>query len=211
MNPAAAAGASVGVRAHRDAAPGRGGLLPEAVVVYSAFAGLGAATVSFGICSTLLTTATASPWALTGTIIAGLWGTALIGWAVRCLRHGAPAWPWVILRVAPVAVFLHLASVAHGIWWAGESARSLDGAALSAAALELILLACVGWLARQSRPDKRRPAAGPLLMATFAGAVAVAAIASPGLAATAAGQHAVPHGEHVNTTPKLNPPASHHH
>ena len=190
-------------------APVQGWLLAEAVKTLAAFAGLGAATLSFGSSATLLTTAV-SPWTMAGTVAAGLWGAVLTVWAVQSLRKGAPVWPRAVLRVAPAGVFLHLAAVAHAIWWAGRSPRSLDGTDLSAAALELILLGCVGWLARQTtRPAVTHPTAGGLLLVSFAAALAVATIAAPGLAATAAGQHAVPHGEHVTTN--LNPPGGHHH
>lgn len=189
----------------------RGGVLAEAVKILAAFAGLGAATLSFGTSATLLTT-TAGPWAIAGTVISGLWGAALTVWAVQSLRNGTPVWPRAVLRVASAGVVLHLAAVAAGIWWTGGSARSLNVTALSAAALELILLGSVGWLDRQtSHPGRQaspRPTAGRLLMASFIAALTVAAITTPGLAATAAGQHAVPHGEHHTTG---TPPAGHHH
>ena len=192
--------------------PVRRGVLAEAVGILAAFAGLGAATLSFGTSATLLTTAPV-PWTLAGTVAAGLWGAALMAWAVQSLRAGAPVWGRAVLSVAPAGAFLHLAGVAVGIWWPGESPRSLNGTALSAAALELILLGCVGWLARQTchpgRPANPHPAAGRLLMASFAAALIVAAVTAPGLAATAAGQHAVPYGEHLSTN--STPPAGHHH
>ncbi|GAC1449519.1 MAG: hypothetical protein PVSMB10_01580 [Pseudarthrobacter sp.] len=193
-------------------APLRGGVLTETVKILAAFAGLGAATLSFGTSAALLTT-TAGPWTIAGTVVAGLWGAALTVWALQSLRKGAPVWTGPVLRVAPAGVFLHLAAVAVGIWWPGGSPRSLNETALSAAALELILLGCVGWLARQTshpgRPSIPHPTAGRLLMASFIAALTIAAITAPGLAATAAGQHAVPHGEHhsANSTP----PAGHHH
>lgn len=207
MNHAAVAGATDRVRGE---SPARGLLLAESVRTLAAFAGLGAATLSFGTSATLLTTASGSPWAMAGTVAAGLWGAALLVWAVQSLRTGAPAWPRVLLRVALVWVFLHLVAVAAGIWWPGGSSRSLDGTALSAAVLELVILGCVGWVGRQTfRPSDRPIAAWPLLAVTFAAALIVAAITTPGLAATAAGQHAVPHGEHGSSTQSA--PAGHHH
>ncbi|UUL75537.1 hypothetical protein NG819_15225 [Pseudarthrobacter sp. Fe7] len=191
----------------------RPGVLAEAVRILAAFSGLGAAILGFGTSATLLTTATTNPWAMAGSVAAGLWGAALTVWAVQSLRTGAPVWARPVLRVAPAGVFVHLAAVAAGIWWHGGSTRSLNGTALSAAALELILLGCVGWLARQTshpgRPGNYHPTAGRLLMASFAAALTVAAITAPGLAATAAGQHAVPHEEHHRTN--NGPPAGHNH
>lgn len=207
MNHAAVAGAT---NRARGESPVRGLLLAESVRTLAAYAGLGAATLSFGTSATLLSTASGSPWTMAGTAAAGLWGAALLAWAVQTLRTGAPAWPRALLRATPVGVFLHLAAVALRIWWPGGSSRSLDGTALSAAVLELVILGCVGWLGRQTfGPGDHPAAAGPLLTVTFAAALIVAAITTPGLAATAAGQHAVPHGEHGSST--QNAPAGHHH
>ena len=190
-------------------APARGGILVESVRLLAAFAGLGAATLSFGTSATLLTAA-AGVLTIAGAVLAGLWGAALTVWAVQSLRKGAPAWPRAVRRAVPAGAALHLVAVAAGVWWSGNSDRSLNVTALSAAALELILLSCLGWLSRQSLDNgHRRHASGPLLIATFAAALAVAVIATPGLAATAAGQHAVPHGVHHSTD--NTPPAGHHH
>lgn len=186
-----------------------GGILVDSVRLLATFAGLGAATLSFGTSATLIT-ATAGVWIITGAVVASLWGAALTAWAVQSLRKGTPVWPQAALRTIPAGAALHLATVAAGVWWPGNSPRSLNITALSAAALELILLGCLGWLSRQSLDSgDRRPAPGALLIATFAAALTVAVIATPGLAATAAGQHAVPHSEHHSTN--NSPPAGHHH
>jgi len=211
MHPAAA-GETVPLRVTDGPVPVRAPLLPEAVRSLAAFAGLGAGTLSFGISATL-TASTGSAWTVTGALGAGAWGIALMVWAALSLRRGAPVWPALTLRVVPVAVLLHVAGVAHGIWWAGGSPRSLNGTALSAAALELILLSAVGWLTRRTAPAPGTatvsPSAAPFLITIFASALLVAAITAPGLAATDAGQHAVPHGEHSN--PQISTPAGHHH
>ena len=212
MTRATATGPTAPLRDLDNPGPVRPALLTEAVRVLAAFAGLGAGILSFGISSTLLTS-TAGPWTITGPVAATAWGAALMVWSVQSLRRGAPAWPGAVVRVVPAAVALHLGAVAHGIWWAGESPPSLNGTALTAAALELILLGAVGWLNRRTTlpagPAMVRPAAGPLLIVTFAAALLVAAITTPGLAATAAGEQAVPHGEHGS--PHISPPSGHHH
>jgi hypothetical protein len=192
--------------------PAPGALLPEAIRMLSAFAGLGAGTLSFGISSTLLASA-GSPWSWAGVLAAAAWGIALTVWAVQSLRFRTPIWSGAVVRLVPVAVLAHLAAVIHGLGWVPAPARTLDLAALSALALELVLLASAGWLARngllRSGPPAVAPAAGRLLPALFAAALAVAAITTPGLAATAAGQHAVPHGEHGS--PDIQGPAGHRH
>jgi hypothetical protein len=210
MSSAAPAGKLLPV--NKLVVPVRAPVLNEAVSIHAAFAGIGAGTISFGISSTLLS-ATGTPWTIAGATVTVLWGIGLSVWAVQSLRHGSPMWFRAVLRVVPVAVFLHLAAIANGIWGPNQSPRSLDGAALSAAALELLILASVGWLARQPTPRPSpapvQPSAGALLAAIFAAALIVAAITTPGLAATTAGYHAVPHGEH--TSSHLSPPTGHHH
>ncbi|MEW1808481.1 hypothetical protein [Pseudarthrobacter sp. NPDC080039] len=210
MSSAAPAGKLLPV--NKLVVPVRAPVLAEAVSILAAFAGLGAGTISFGISSSLLSAA-GTPWTIAGGTVTLLWGIGLSVWAVQSLRRGSPIRIRAVLRVVPVAVFLHLAAIVNGLWGPNQSPRSLDGSALSAAALELLILASVGWLARQptSRPSQApvQPSAGALLAAIFAAALIVAAITTPGLAATAAGNHAVPHGEH--TSPHLSPPTGHHH
>ena len=193
-------------------APARVPVLRESVMILAGFAGIGAGILSFGISSSLLSAAL-TPWIITGAGATVLWGIGLMVWAVQTLRSGSPAWFRAVLRVVPVAVVLHLGAVARGIWATGSAPRSLDGAALSAVALELMVLGSVGWVARQTTSlpgaETVRPAPWLLLAAMFAAALIVAAVTTPGLAATAAGGHAVPHGEH--TSPRLSPPTGHHH
>ncbi|MBT2566235.1 hypothetical protein J7I84_06935 [Arthrobacter sp. ISL-85] len=212
MSSAAPAGKLLPVTEPAAPAPARVPVLPEAVTILAGFAGIGAGTLSFGISSTLLS-ASLTPGTITGAGVTVLWGIGLMVWAVQSLRRGSPAWFRAVLRTVPVAVVLHLAAVAVGIWAPGPAPRFLDGAALSAAALELMILGSVGWLARQPTPGAGpapvQPAPGPLLAAIFAAALIVATITTPGLAATAAGDHAVPHGEH--TSAHLSPPTGHHH
>lgn len=198
-----------------------GGILPgqspvrartETVRIMAAFAGLGAGTLSFGTSSTLLGAAP-NVLVVTGTLAAAAWGVTLCIWAVQSLRRGRPAWAGKMARLVSLAVLVHLAAVAQGIWWVdGGSARFLDITALSAAASELLLLGSLGWLFRQdirAHAGAGAPAAGRLLIGAFAAALLVAAITAPGLAATTAGNHALPHGSHVS--PPKNVSNGHHH
>lgn len=211
MNPVIPAGAQRPVsdptRAIRASA-GR-----EAVKILAAFAGIGAGTISFGISTTLLGAAR-TPWSITGAGISILWGLGLIIWAAQDLRRRHQSPFRAVLRLVPVAAFFHLAAVAAGIWAPGQSLRTLDGAALSCAALELIILASLGWLGRHRGTDRHgtepvQSAAGTLLAAIMIPALLVSAITTSGLSATAAGHSEVPHGEH--TSPLINPSPAHHH
>ena len=82
---------------------------------------------------------------------------------------------------------------------------------LAALLLTLMIVASAGWLRRQGTSGDKATATvtasaagadtaglrpGLLLLAAFGCAVLVAAVATPGLAASTAGQFAVPHGSH---------------
>lgn len=188
---------------------GRRPVLPEAVRMLSAFAGIGAGTVSFGISSTLAISA-GSVWAWAGVVAAAAWGIVLAGWSIQSLRRGRIVSQRRIVAAGALAALVHVVTVVNGVWWIPASARTLDVAALSTLVLELFMLGSVGWL---SSHDALGPGAeqgpaltGPLLAAFFVAALLVAAIATPGLAATAAGEHAVPHGGKG-----IPVPAGHHH
>lgn len=158
----AGAGTTVAARDPDRPSPVPGRLLPEAIRMLSAFAGLGAGMLSFGISSTLLASG-GSPWSWAGALAAAAWGIGLTAWAVQSLRFGNPVWSVVMVRLVAVSVCLHIASVIHGIWWVPASARSLDVAGLSALALDLALVGSLGWLARHGAP-RGAPAAIPRLL-----------------------------------------------
>ena len=205
-------GLTVPTRDPNSISPAPGALLPEAIRMLAAFAGLGAGTLSFGISSTLLASA-GSPGSWAGVLASAAWGIALTAWAVQQLRFRTPAWSGAVVRLLPVSALAHLAAVVYGLWWTPSLERALDLAAISALALDLVLAGSAGWLARKglldSGPPVGAPAAGRLLPALLAAALAVAAITTPGLAATTAGQHAVPHGQHGS--PDIQGPAGHGH
>lgn len=110
--------------------------------------------------------------------------------------------------------FLLTASGAHVAALAFSSDTSgLHLSHLAALLLTLMIVASGAWLKgrrlRGMDDDGMAPAAarpGILLLTAFAGAVLVAGIATPGLAASTAGQFAVPHGQHGG--PAM--PAGHH-
>ncbi|MBG0739233.1 hypothetical protein IV500_07495 [Paeniglutamicibacter antarcticus] len=216
-------------------------LLPEAVRLFTGFAGLGAAAVTFGLSSNLVaaavqefgptasesgSTTAASALGLVAAVIVGAWALCLLLWAIATLRNGSPVWPLLTGRLLPAAVTLQLGAIIYGLWQLPAANRTFDLSSACSVVLELAILGSVGWLRRggdpagwtaaepsESAPIKAPPA-GRLLAAMFAAALLVAAVATPGLAATTAGLHAVPHGEHGTHSPSLpalHDPAGHHH
>jgi hypothetical protein len=152
-------------------------------------------------------------------VLAGLWGAALILGTVVSLNRGRFPAPAVSATLLLVASGSHVAA----IWLGRGPSPSLNLSHLTAMLLTLMILASAAWLRRKEqelgqrrvRPqghsvdDGGYPAAvrpGRLLLAAFAGAVLVAGITTPGLAASTAGKYAVPHGQHGGPAS----PAGHH-
>ncbi len=182
------------------------------VRLVAGFAGFGAASVSLAISSSLFTAAAAGrSLLLVPAIAAALWGTALLGWTVAALRSGSFPWPRLSSALLLTAASLHLLSLLSG---GGTDLAGLNISHLAALLLTLTIVAAEAWLRRQARLKRQGwrqqqagvrgaaggasggSGAGRLLLGAFAGAVAIAAITTPGLAASTAGQFAVPHGSH---------------
>jgi hypothetical protein len=194
-----------------------------AVRLLAGFAGFGAAAVSLAISSSLLTAAApAQQWLRLPALAAALWGAALLGWTVAALRKGSFPLPRLSAVLLPAAGAAHLLAIVIG---AEGDLAGLNVSNLAALLLTLTVVAAKGWLARRTAtgqtsrrtddgglapggsgaggPGAGGPGAGSsgigagrMLVAAFAGALAVAAVATPGLAASTAGQFAVPHGSH---------------
>ncbi|UTT70885.1 hypothetical protein NMQ03_07165 [Arthrobacter sp. DNA4] len=178
----------------------------SSVRLVTGFAGFGAGSVNLAISSSLLAAGSPGPAGLLAGVVAGLWGAALLAGAVAFLardRLAGNRWARYALAGAAAA---HLAAIAFPTF-------GLSLTQLSALLLTLMIIASLGWLQRHSgqqdsaQQDSAQEAAGAgmrpgrLLLAAFAGAVLVAGITTPGLAASTTGQYAVPHGEHGNLAP----------
>ncbi|SLJ93176.1 hypothetical protein [Arthrobacter sp. P2b] len=177
------------------------GSKPAAVRLFAGFAGFGAGTVNLAISSSFFALGAEGPGAVGYAAggLAGLWGAGLLAASVVFLARGSVpggrAAGWTLVAAAGVHVAAILLSTP------GTSGLNLSQAA--ALLLTLMIIAALAWLRRTS-VQLRVPLAGAvptgkpgrLLLAAFAGAVVVAGITTPGLAASTAGQFAVPHGEH---------------
>ncbi len=175
-----------------------GTVLREATRLLAAFAGFGAALLTFGISSNLAY-ASSEFGAVTypAAVVAGLWALCLVAWSIMTMRRG------VIVRVKPMVSMLSLTSMmllgslVHSVWISTSEASEFDATVAGALALQLIMLAAVGYLRRLGpRPTSGSLPAAKLLLGLAAAATLVSAITVPGLAATTAGDFAVPHGSH---------------
>lgn len=187
-----------------------------AVRLLAGFAGFGAASVNLAVSSSLFAAAgTGRQWQTSQALTAALWGATLLAWTVAALRNGSFPLPRTAGAALPAAAAVHVLAIVTG---AGGDTAGLSLSHLAALLLTLMIIGSKAWLGRQADcvddggveyDGGRLAAAGGtgtarLLAAAFAGALAVAAVATPGLAASTAGQFAVPHGSHSGV------PAGHH-
>ncbi|UVJ40865.1 hypothetical protein [Arthrobacter sp. CJ23] len=180
--------------------------LKAAALMFACFAAMAAGMVDLSISAGYLTGAgSATPGIMVAGGAALAAGLALLAWSLQGLHRNSVVYPRYLFPASATAAAAHVGALA---WGMANSPRSLDVSHLAALGLTLMALAGAGWLRRQHTSNDggahAQPRTGRLLAAAFGAAVVVAAVATPGLAASMAGQHAVPHGEHSQT-----PPAGH--
>lgn len=130
-------------------------------------------------------------------VLAGL-GVAGLGWAVLSLRAGRMLAPRSVLAVA-VAVLL-----AGGAWVGSGSVTDVAGLPLAAASVFVASVALSAAITLRTARAGGRGAAQPsrdsrprhVVVGLVIGALLTSALATPALAATEAGESAVPHGRH---------------
>jgi hypothetical protein len=142
-----------------------------------------------------LITAEGDPAIRVAGILLAVIGAVAIGWGAATLARGRTVVPR--LGVAGSLAGICMTAVALSL----DPARvSVVAVAVTVVLLVAVALGCALGLRRATRRDLslRGPqAARPHLLGLIVGAVVVAGLVTPALAATEAGQHAVPHGEMV--------------
>lgn len=118
-------------------------------------------------------------------------GLVAVGWGVLALRGPAPA-----PRAAAGAALATGPAVLLSAPLTATATTAAEGAALVLALGVGILLAVGQRSAADPRPHRRAPGGAGQAGTLAAGALLVALVTVPGLAATEAGAHAVPHGSH---------------
>ncbi|TLM85014.1 hypothetical protein FDW83_05730 [Pseudarthrobacter sp. NamE2] len=169
-----------------------------AVRLFVGFAAFGAGAVNLAISSSFLAGAAGvpGPAEYIAGALAGLWGAGLTTAAVLHLAKGNVPFSRPVRAALMAAAVVHVAAVV----FATPATSGLSLSHLAALLLTLMITAAGAWLCRSGnrKGDGAAPAPQPgrLLLAAFAGAVLVAGITTPGLAASSAGESAVPHGGH---------------
>jgi hypothetical protein len=171
--------------------------LSAATLLFVYFAAMAAGMVELSLAAGYLT----GPEAVTpGLVFAGVatlaGGLAFLAWSLWGLHRNTLVLARYALPVLALTAAAHLAVTVAGV----STQRSLNVSHFAALGLTLMALAGAGWLRRQHKTNDGgahgQPRTGRLLAAAFGAAVVVASVATPGLAASMAGQYAVPHGEH---------------
>lgn len=156
-------------------------VLPAAVRVWAALAGLGFGLIALGVGSGHV-----GPHPVVGAVDVGI-GLAATAWALAALRgpRALGSRPAVALAVAAPVILLSAPI-------AGVLPTAAEASALALGTFSAVLAA----LAIRLGPEPADPPAGRQAAALAVGALLVATLTVPGLAATNAGEHAVPHGSH---------------
>ena len=187
----------------------------ELVRFLAAFAALSAGLTFFALAADNLLAAK-GPAAIALGALTGLWAVVHTLWGILALRNGpAGSLPeaWLV-RFVPTALpavgAVVLVFLAWGALLAPAGSRTFNLTLASALALVLLQLGASAAQRRQASAPRfgSQPAPGRLLVGLFFSAVLVAGIATPGLAASTAGDNAVPHGTH-GTAPAPSDHAGH--
>ncbi len=171
--------------------------LSAATLLFVYFAAMAAGMVELSLAAGYLT---GNEAVTPGLVVAGAatlaGGLAFLAWSLWGLHRNTLVLARYALPVLALTAAAHLAVTVAGV----STHRSLNVSHFAALGLTLMAVAGAGWLKRQHQTSDGgahgQPRTGRLLAAAFGAAVVVASVATPGLAASMAGQHAVPHGEH---------------
>ncbi|GAA3277219.1 hypothetical protein [Paenarthrobacter aurescens] len=171
--------------------------LSAATLMFVYFAAMAAGMVELSLAAGYLTgTAAVTPLLVLAGVATLAGGLAFLAWSLWGLHRNTLVFTRYALPVLALTAAAHLAVTVAGV----STQRSLNVSHFAALGLTLMAVAGAGWLRRHYKTNDGgahgQPRTGRLLAAAFGAAVVVATVATPGLAASMAGQHALPHGEH---------------
>jgi hypothetical protein len=156
---------------------------------WTAIAAWGGGLVQLALGAGLITAAGGPAIRVAGILLA-LIGAAAIGWGAATLARGRTVVPR--LGVAGSLAGILLTAVAMSL---DPTRVSVFAVAATVVLLIAVAFGCSLAMPRRNRPLRRADAARSHLLGLIVGAVLVAGLVTPALAATEAGRHAVPHGE----------------
>lgn|GEM_PF-3206458 len=153
-------------------------------------------------------------WEWVAALGSAAWAGAALFYAFATFRTGHLLMAGVAVRAVAVAALVHLAGILIGLWRVPEDARYLDLTLAALLVLELSVIAVMGWQHNKALRTSFRASAGwkPSALAVigtmFFVSIVVASVTTLGLAASTAGQLAVPHSGHGSHSPGGHLPAN---
>ena len=154
---------------------------------WPAIAAWGGGLIQLALGAGAITTEGASPAIRVAGILLVVIGAGAIGWGAATLAQGR-----IVVPRLSIAGSLAGILAAAGAMALDPTRVSVFAVAAASALLIAVALGSALELRREGQPRSKRHLVGLIV-----GAVLVAGIVTPALAATEAGQHAVPHGEHL--------------
>lgn len=152
-------------------------------------------------------------------VFSAIYGLAALGYGLWALRHGKLLRADIVLLVLSLAAGVHLIGLLMGLWRMPAAERTFDATLATMLALELSATAVLGW--QRNAPLRRsgiqgnplgnaasaegaaattKPRSAAAVVGTlFATSLFVAALTTVGMAASTAGELAVPHSGHSDS------------
>lgn len=152
-----------------------------------------------------------APWLWIAGITSGAYCLAALVYGLVSFQQGTVPHVGALARVVAVAATVHLAGLLQGLWQIPDTARTFDVTLASLLVLEFSVLAVLGWrhnVTLRRDPSGLRPvkrSATVVVGALFVSSVLVAAITTVGMAASTAGELAVPHSGHSDSGTEKGP------
>ncbi|WP_425863350.1 hypothetical protein [Arthrobacter sp. TWP1-1] len=163
----------------------------------------GAATGLADPAGNIIWISAASSWA--AGILSGIYCLSSLAYAFVSFRKGALPNASALRLVVALAAGVHLIGLLEGLWRWPTSTRTFDVTVASLLVLELSVIAVLGWRRNtelrigQSIKFGKDPSAMAVVGSLFAASILVAGITTVGMAASTAGELAVPHSGHKST------------
>lgn len=189
----------------------------ELTSLYVSLAFLGIAALAIAAASSLLPEMGGEPASATGVVLAtapwqwvagvasAVYGLAALAYGFFSFRSGTIKRASTLRLVVSAAALFHLTALLLGLWRLPEASRTFDTTLASLLALELSVIAVLGWrrhaaLRQESaRKARKEPSAVAVVGTLFAASILVAGLTTVGMAASTAGELAVPHSGHGDT------------